>query len=285
MNAQVARALERLLWQDPGGRGPAQAAATGRLPAAGHLAQAARSLQQARGVLIFTGFPVLCPTSAQVKAETDGPPAALLLAWSLQRQGAWVRVVVDPWAAQCVRLGAAMLGLEPEVLWVFSPAGNPRTENQPHFPVLKNPANGPPTHLVAIERPGPSHHRESLTGWGLSPEEQHRWLSNQGPGGQDHCFNMRGESIHRWSASLARVFEHFSRSIPGVETIGIWDGGNELGAGAFHPRLLAQVVRGPFPARIVSRIGCRYSVVCGTSNWGGYALAAWLALGCGAWLA
>ncbi len=277
MNPQLAQALQHILWQDPSNRGPACAAAQGCLGLQDHFGQAAQSLLGAKRVVLFTGFPI--PLAGTCVPETDGPPAALLLAWALQRLGTQVAILADPWAWRFLLLGVEMLGLNEDLLRPIpplersSPGGLPAGLEE----LLSDCSGEPITHLVAIERPGPSHHRESLARWNFSPLEQHEWISRMGLGAQDLCFNMHGQSIHRWSASGARVFEHLAQRFPDVVTIGIWDGGNELGAGTVSPRELVQVVRAPWPHRILSRVGCRFSLVSGASNWAGYALAAHLA--------
>ena len=276
MNTLAAR-LESLLWHDPARRGPAAAAAAGKLPAAGHLGRAAASLLQARTALLFTGFPVCREPGAPVP-ETDGPPGTLLLAWALQHLGARPRIVTDPWACPLLQLGLELLGLAADCL---HPVPSPSSQSAA--------ATSPPpwagaevTHLVAIERPGPSHHRQSLADWGFSPAEQHAWIQQMGLGAQDRCFNMRGERIDWYCAGPARLFEHLQRTLPEVTTVGVLDGGNELGAGGFHPRALAGALGSEVAPRILCRVPCRHVLVCGTSNWGGYALGLLVAQAAGA---
>ena len=56
-------------------------------------------------------------------------------------------------------------------------------------------------------------------------------------------------------------------------TIGIGDGGNEIGMGSFAWETLAQAVGGEAAGRIAARIGTDFALVAGVSNWGAYALA------------
>ncbi len=277
MNSEAASRLERLLWQDPARRGPAAAAARGQLPAAGHLRAAACSLRQARAVLLFTGFPVR--RQGAPLPETDGPPGTLLLAWSLLQRGARAVIVTDPWARELLQLGLRMLSLPEELLCVVPSGEQGAASPQAIRSLLPREQI---THLVAVERPGPSHHRDSLARWGLSPEEQHRWIQQMGLGAQDRCFNMRGEFIHCWCSGPARLFEHLACTLPQATTIGVLDGGNELGAAALDPRLLARTLDSPVARRILCRVPCRHAILCGTSNWGGYALALLLAQEAGA---
>ncbi|HXG02259.1 MAG TPA: DUF4392 domain-containing protein, partial [Candidatus Binatia bacterium] len=98
-----------------------------------------------------------------------------------------------------------------------------------------------PTHLVAIERPG-----RARTGDYLS---------------------ARGESIAAWNAPLDTLFLEAS----GAVTVGVGDGGNEIGMGNLRPRLARH---DPALARIASVVRVRHLVVAGTSNWGAYGVVA-----------
>jgi hypothetical protein len=58
-----------------------------------------------------------------------------------------------------------------------------------------------------------------------------------------------------------------------IVTVGIGDGGNELGMGSFPWRVLCRAIaRGP-AGRIACRIPADFTLLAGVSNWGGYALA------------
>jgi hypothetical protein len=98
-----------------------------------------------------------------------------------------------------------------------------------------------PTHLVAIERPG-----RARTGDYLS---------------------ARGESIAAWNAPLDALFLEAS----GAVTVGVGDGGNEIGMGNLRLRLARH---DPALARIASVVRVHHLVVAGTSNWGAYGVVA-----------
>jgi hypothetical protein len=55
-------------------------------------------------------------------------------------------------------------------------------------------------------------------------------------------------------------------------TVGIGDGGNEIGMGKVPWEVVARNV--PGGGRVACRVAADYNIVCGLSNWGGYALAA-----------
>jgi len=58
-----------------------------------------------------------------------------------------------------------------------------------------------------------------------------------------------------------------------ITTIGIGDGGNELGMGKVHQQIKQKV---PMGNTIASNISCDYLITCGVSNWGGFGVAAGL---------
>ncbi|MFW5832920.1 MAG: glutamate cyclase domain-containing protein, partial [Pseudomonadota bacterium] len=101
-----------------------------------------------------------------------------------------------------------------------------------------------PSHVVAIERCGPS--------------------------ADGRPRNARGEDVGAWTAPLERLFAL------GAITIGIGDGGNELGMGSLPlPVIAGAIAHGEVSA---CRTPADVLVVAGVSNWAGVALA--LLLGC-----
>jgi hypothetical protein len=99
-----------------------------------------------------------------------------------------------------------------------------------------------PTHLLSIERVGPA--------------------------ADGHCYNMRGEPLAEGVGNFAETFRQATGR--GVATIGIGDGGNEIGMG----RVAAEVARSvPNGARIACVVPADFLIVAGVSNWGGYGLA------------
>ena len=101
-------------------------------------------------------------------------------------------------------------------------------------------ADEKPTHLVAIERPGRN--------------------------GAGDYLNMRGESVAAWNAPMDELFLA-SR----VVTVGIGDGGNEIGMGNVRRRLARlDAIR----RRIACVVRVDHLVVAGVSNWGSYGVVA-----------
>lgn len=100
------------------------------------------------------------------------------------------------------------------------------------------------THLLSIERVGPSWH-------------------------DGRCYSMRARDVTAWVAPVHRWFEERP---PGVVTLGIGDGGNELGMGKIPRAVVEKNI--DLGDRIGCRVGVDHLLVAGVSNWGAYALAA-----------
>jgi len=99
-----------------------------------------------------------------------------------------------------------------------------------------------PTHLVAVERAGR---------------------------GRDGRYrNMRGLDISATTAPLDGLFLEASRR--GLTTIGIGDGGNEIGMGKVFAEALSTIDHG---ADIASTVATDFCIAAGVSNWGAYGLA------------
>jgi len=165
--------------------------------------------------------------------ETDGPPGAAVLGRALRRLGARVTYVTDTINVPLVEAALKTLD-EPSDVVVY-----PREADGARRLL----AAERPTHLVAIERPGRNRVGDYL--------------------------NMRGESVAAWNAPIDELFVVETALRPA--TIGIGDGGNEIGMGKVRTRLAGlDALR----ARIAAVVPVDHLVVAGVSNWGGYGIAA-----------
>jgi hypothetical protein len=86
-----------------------------------------------------------------------------------------------------------------------------------------------------------------------------------GPAADGNTYFMSGERAETTGAKLERVLEDAAG-----RTIGIGDGGNELGMGSLTPDLIAKTV--PHGEKIACRVGADDLIVSGISNWGAAAL-------------
>ena len=100
-----------------------------------------------------------------------------------------------------------------------------------------------PTHRIAVERSGPAADGEHYT--------------------------MRGLPI---SAYLDRGLTKLFTDADGVITIGIGDGGNEIGMGKISNTTVVANI--PGGSQVHCQVATDYLIVAGVSNWGAYALAA-----------
>jgi len=231
--------IDHLLALDPGGRGIAAFFQPG-----GAL-RAARALLRARSVLIVTGFVV-----AEGMPETDGPPGAVVLGRALRRLGARVRYTTDRVVLPVLRDALSALGEPAEVLPYPDGAGAAGA-------VL---ARERPTHLVAIERPGRGRAGDYLNARGASVAAWNRPLDEM------FCWSRR--------RVLASGRDRSARAGPRQPvTVGVGDGGNEIGMGRVRARLARE---GPLMARIASIVPVDHLVVAGVSNWGAYGIVAQL---------
>jgi hypothetical protein len=163
-------------------------------------------------------------------AETDGPPGAVVIGDALRAIGHNVVYVTDRYTAP---LMSAIAGSDSEVI---------------DFPIVddessKEYARGllarlQPSLIVAIER------------CGLTSEGLYR--------------NMRGNDITQYNAKIDHLFSDHPN------TIGIGDGGNEIGLG----NVASAVTTIPTLVKIPAVTTTTKLILASVSNWGGYGLVA-----------
>jgi hypothetical protein len=248
----------------------------------GHLEAAAIHLARfGKRVAIVTGFYI--PSGDPPAAETDGPPGALVLAQTLLALGIESFIMTDGFCFNALSAAARNSGYPSERLipypdWhdaqlIRDETSRWRADFFEHGPGREL------SHLIAVERVGPSHTIESLARQvriGDAPRD--RFLEGVLPEHRDRCHNMRGENIVRFAGDVHRLFEEVALTLPGVKTIGIGDGANEIGMGAVPWEDLERRLAGEQSGRVPCRIATDWNIVAGTSNWGAYALAAAVAL-------
>ena len=269
LQSQLTR-IESLIRRDPARRG--LLAGDDSELGLGELPAAARDLAgRAREVAIVTGFAV--PSLHGMNAETDGPLGAVILADVLGGLGINVSIITDDTCRQVLNAAMDGAGLDSGRLAICPMHGAQEWCEQ----FLTNHARL--THLVSIERVGPSHTLDSLRNQRRrKPPPIADFEALVPESGRNRCHNMRGDSLDEFTAPLHSLFEDLPRFAPGARSIGIGDGGNELGMGRFLWEELHPLVPGEPGPRMVCRIATDWTIVGGTCNWGGFGLAAAVAL-------
>ena len=186
-------------------------------------------------VLVVTGFYILTPGAP----ETDGPPGALALGNALERLDFNVHYVTDTHGSPILKAIGVPASIIPTDCLVEFPITGDRESKSYADRVLEDLE---PSVLIAIER------------CGLSEDGLYR--------------NMRGRDITPFTARTDHLFyDH-------PATIGIGDGGNEIGMGAVASIIptVPSLVAKPAMTRTTEL------VLSSVSNWGGYGLTAALSL-------
>lgn len=192
------------------------------------LFQAAQSLVGAKHVLIVSGFYI----EKKQTGETDGPLGAVFLAQSLERLGIRVSLITSPFNANILREAVMELELSCEITEV-----RPGDELQVFPPLINDPDL---THMIAIEQMG-----SAIDG---------------------KYYNMSGHDLTAATARFDSLF--FLGRQKGIVTIGVGDGGNEIGMGNLFPSIHQKDQFG----WITCITPVDYLIVAGVSNWGAYGL-------------
>ncbi|XP_017290359.1 D-glutamate cyclase, mitochondrial isoform X2 [Kryptolebias marmoratus] len=237
------RQLEDIIIEDPGQRG------IRALFVQDELLRSCLALSHASSVAIVTGFPTHYMHSPP--DETDGPPGAVAMATMLLSLGKRVTLLTDRRALEmnraivdeAVRTGV----LKTDVPLLTFEDGGP--DSALHFLCERGDPDKPRfDRLVAIERSGRA--------------------------ADGNYYNMRGINIKHLVDPIDDLFIA-AKKIPGITTIGIGDGGNELGMGKVKEEVKSLMPRGDL---IACDVPADFAVTAGVSNWGGYAVACGLYL-------
>jgi hypothetical protein len=241
-------AIRDIIQEDVGGRGLRSDPNDNLITAFPRdFATACRSIAETPNpmVVVLTGFYIAAADPPC--GETDGPLGALFLARALPPLGIRVGLQTDPFCRRALEAGLAACGSSVPVQTI-PPASHPWDT------FLEVDWSGfvereGLTHLVAIERVGPAT--------------------------DGRCYSMRGRAITEFTNPAHLIVEDLAKR-PGITTIGIGDGGNEIGMGKLPRDTIARNI--PNGEMIACRVPTDHLIVAGVSNWGAYALAAGVAL-------
>jgi hypothetical protein len=261
--------------------------------APGDFSLACRSIAgTSRPVLaVVTGF--LIVDAEPPSAETDGPLGALFLARALCPLGIKVILLTDAFCRRALEAGLEACSLSHEVPVVEFPVRTAdfdqrrsKTEggrladawddfdSGPWANIRLGGTQVPPlTHLLALERVGPGHTLESIrrqAGGDLKTAEEYE--RDVPAARRGRCLNMRGQDVSDYLAPAERLFEQSGPPKRSFVTLGIGDGGNEIGMGKIPWSVIRRNI--PQGGQIACRVPTDYLIVAGLSNWGAYGLAA-----------
>ena len=227
---------------DPGNRGLARDPVDNLFTAtAGDFQRACRSLtsEPLLALDIFTGF--FIPTGEPAAYETDGPLGCVFLMRALPRFAVQIAIGSPGNCSTAIEVGLRYAGLD-DFAVVPVGTGNPIPERciqaGTEWPGHES------THMLAVEHAGRA--------------------------GDGRYYSMRGRDITAETRPIDADFMNAS----GQVTIGIGDGGNEIGMGKIpHETIVKNIPNGDL---IHCRVPTDHLIVAGVSNWGAYALAAGL---------
>jgi hypothetical protein len=279
MNERLLTAMRDLVQEDVGGRGLRTDPEMNLINAyPGDFAAACKDVADSSpcGLLVVTGFYIA--HAEPPCAETDGPLGALFLARALTPLGITVRLATDGYCVRPLQEGLAACGLGDRVAVLELP---PKTAVEDYgdeflwnaLEPLGTGADFPLTHLVALERVGPNHTPSSLRHQKeITTVDRHHFQQEVPARHQNRCHSMRGRDITAETRPAHLLFEAARFWKPRVYTIGIGDGGNEIGMGKVPWDTIRRNI--PNGGRIACRVPTDHLLVAGVSNWGAYALAA-----------
>ncbi len=184
---------------------------------------------------LITGFFV--PGADPPAAETDGPAGAALMAFGFARSGLSCRLATDTVCRSACRAALDATGAGEVPIDAVAPGGSVGA-------------------LVDLWR-------DEGIDWVIA-------IERCGPAADGLPRNMRGVDIAAHAAPLERLF-----GAGPWRTIGIGDGGNEIGMGRIPRPLIARHV--PLGDQIGCVVPADFLIATGVSHWGAYAMLAALA--------
>ena len=201
------------------------------------------SLKKDEYVLLSSGFPII----PEIRAKTDGPLGASIMAYVINELGSTPLFVTDDLSKKVLSETSKSIGLDIEVECVPTDLKSAKGACQKIFKRYN------PCALISIERPG----ADQI--------------------GRYH--NMNGEDITRHVGCVDLLFNYAFQK--GILTVGIGDGGNEIGMGNISGMLLDKVKEKPKITDICSIYSATRTtslMISAVSNWGAYGILAAISL-------
>ena len=214
---------------------------------------------------ILTGFYI--PDASPPGPENDGPPGALAIGRALSRLGRRVCFISDPYCCQMMEAGIDFFKNDLNDAELIRYAENDKIDYS-GFKV-KYPEIAELDYLISIERPGPSYSEPFI------PEDGNENAFVPAVNcGYGECLNMAALPVTAYAAGTHHIFDTIKTHQLPVVTVGIGDGGNEIGMGGIPRDVIHRNISNGLGGLIACRIATDYTLVSGVSNWAGYAMAA-----------
>ncbi len=240
----------------------------------GNLYRAVEFLAENPGIEIAVATGFFIPTANPPSPENDGPPGALFIARGLNQLGYSVQLITD---LNCIVPLKQGLQLFPnEIDLVEFPLGD-AAANQFTLHIFSDKQKV--QCLISIECVGPCHTESTFLNQLPKPSKKAlERFKLSGPSElSGECLNMRGISVSKYAAPIHLLFDKRNHR-NSIFTIGIGDGGNEIGMGAIPWQIIADNILSGLGGKIACSIPSDATIVAGVSNWAGYALIAGLYL-------
>jgi len=201
----------------------------------GEMENAAMALIKADTIIVATGFVI----KDKFAGETDGPLGAVSIANALHRLDKKVIMITDIYSKEMLRAALQLMGLKCplEILVKGDEVNFCKSILRKYQPDC----------ILSIERPG-----EAFDG---------------------KIYSMRGECLSDMIPSMDYLFREAKKR--GLSTIGIGDGGNEIGMGKIKQYVVENIPKGDI---ISASFATNHLILAGVSNWGAHALVAAISL-------
>jgi hypothetical protein len=230
---------------DPGNRGLARDPHENLFTAfPGDFAAACRSIAEhpTPAIDVITGFYIA--SASPPCGETDGPLGAVFLARAFHPLEMNVWVSADPFCADSLDHGVSATDIHDQFI---ERSVRPTPEGAVAGLWVRSPSQfATINHVIFVERVGPA--------------------------SDNRCYTMRARDITANTLPAHHLVRAGANGEKLWESIGIGDGGNEIGMGKVpHETIVKNIPNGDL---IHCRVPTDHLIVAGVSNWGAYALAA-----------
>lgn len=239
----------------------------------GELKKAAMSLKEADTVLIVTGFII----RDQLFGETDGPIGAVSIAGALDILGKNAIIATDMYSEEILRVALRAVDLDIALEIITEDGGDDFSTGRDGFSFSEDSSDLGDDNSDGGNSLGFDDDSSEGNFYGtiLDKYRPDCLISIERPGEAEDglMYSMTGECISSFVPSMDSLFREAKRR--GLCTIGIGDGGNEIGMGKIRDYIVEHVPNGDI---IAASFAADYLIVSGVSNWGAHALVAALSI-------